>query len=246
MLWVCVISHNQNKWITPMLEALSGFPNKLFVLDKCRDGSRELLKRSQIPYIETECSGHGAAFARNAGAVSILETFPDADILFLDGDRVPHNVTFAKVKEGLEKFDEILIMCMEDIRKYQDLTREGVFKPYDFDIRKKHVGFDSKYNLWNAFYTCGFAMRNEAMLEVMSVCDGNLFAANLMGTYGYEDNVLGIECKMLGHKMAFMPSQCFLEGWVGNDKKHDKTEVYQREKANYALDCFANIIGYQR
>jgi hypothetical protein len=245
MLWVCIVSYKQDKFIEPMLEALTGFPNKLFVLDKCCDGSEQHLKRLGISYMNVSCEGHGAAYARNAGAIAIIENFPDADILFLDGDRIPHNLFYHDILEGLKQFDELLFMCKSDCRMMRRLTAEGAMRQFNIDLRYKHKGLESRWNLWNPFYTCGFAMRNAAIRQIMNVQEGNLFAAILMGCYGYEDNVLGIECAMLGHRMAFMPSEVYLEGWVGNDGSHNSTEVYQREKANYAIDCFAQLVGYK-
>lgn len=79
-----VISHNQKESIEPMRNAID-VPT-LFVLDRCTDGSQEKCKRLGVDFITNEIgSGRQVSRARNLGA----NKFPNDDILFLDGDRIP-------------------------------------------------------------------------------------------------------------------------------------------------------------
>jgi glycosyltransferase involved in cell wall biosynthesis len=111
---ICIIiSHNQKDYLKSFHETLNNCKH-LFVLDRCTDGSQQFCIDNNIPYVENLVGiGRQCSRARNIGA----SLFPNDDILFFDGDRVPK---FDITKLEQTPFDVTLVKSEIDIR--DDIT----------------------------------------------------------------------------------------------------------------------------
>lgn len=104
-----IISHNQSEYIEPISKAL-GNTKHLFVFDRCTDKSEAVAKKIGVDFVcNTEGDGRQCSRARNLGA----SLFPEDDILFLDGDRVP---LFDVSRLEVSQFDVTLVKSENDIR----------------------------------------------------------------------------------------------------------------------------------
>lgn len=252
MIWVCVISHNQKDDILPMLDVLrkGRFQNILFVLDRCKDGSRELLKREGVSFIEAKNFGHGAGQSREAGFEKIIgELDPEADILFLDGDRVPTEyLTYNLCLKCLSIADIGLTVAEDDIRirrgRYTTSV-PGKFTEHIFPVHDYCYG--GQYNLDNDFYTSGILMSNAAIVACAAVQDGFLFEPMLYGEYGYEDSYLGLLCTAFGFRIVWFPKECHLAGLLdGSDMAalHSKRHLDRVLMAQRIIEPILNDLGY--
>jgi len=237
MICVCVINHRQRESIQPMLEGLRTFGNVLFVLDRCfGDGSAELLDSCGVPYIECCNRGHGAGQSREAGFQCIMEqTDGKADILFLDGDRIPTGVTESLCETAVSLAD-VTQMCVEhDIRAARDrypLQEPGRFMSHSFELYNANKHYPAIYNLDNYVYTCGILISNRGLKRLSALQDGELFHHDFYGEYGYEDTALGIVMKMAGLTFGWFPSECRIAGCLNGDGFQGVNEEQRRHIAD--------------
>ncbi len=89
MINVVIIGQNEGKYIEKMYNSLKDYPySRIWVIDRCTDGSEKTLNGISEFYIKTPESWQGrkTSSARNLG-LSLCDK--NADVLFLDGDRYP-------------------------------------------------------------------------------------------------------------------------------------------------------------
>jgi glycosyltransferase involved in cell wall biosynthesis len=206
---IVVISRNQEAALPRMYRELikiSPVSNILFVLDRCTDGSADTLKELGANYLEkTEGFDFDAGGSRNLGE----KYFSDKDILFLDGDRVPVNLTPRLVLEALTLFDcSLLSTQINDDR--------GVWLTDKFEINPWFVPWPGNTK-WehpnNGVYTSGMLIKRSAINKVKSFQDGNvLFHKSFSGRYGYEDIYLGFLLCHLGCTCGAFPKWVYTEG----------------------------------
>lgn len=179
MIEVVIIGHNEGAHVERMLESLPASWRKVYVADRCTDGTVEkLLTRDDTLVVDTtpmKLEGRQTSFCRNLGLSHCSAT---SDILFLDGDRYP-------VEGDLEEAYETMrtdVLCLP--------LREDFRHPDDFDLNYGRV--------LSGFYSCGLLMRRKAIVAARDFQCGRLFDESLQSTWGIEDTALGDVCFHLG------------------------------------------------
>lgn len=217
MLYRVVISHNQ----TESIRKFPGGPSTVFVFD------------SPTEKDITECIAHGCNYVlmpyagnrganRNAGVQKILSTFDPRfnDIIeFFDGDRYPTTYNSDAIESLIDSrgIQCVLYSCEHDAR------HQKVYVPLS------GATIVDTGTLCNPFYSCGFAMRVSAILEVMAFNNGSLFEPRFT-RWGSEDQYLGLVCDYLHYKVA-ITCEVLLNGAVGGDA--DQHEDYRESLQTY-------------
>src|SRR5574343_262835 len=196
---IVIISKNQKDSIEKIINALRlNVPtaNRIFVLDRCNDGSSELLNKYNEYYIElSDRVGFCAGSARNDG---LKLTNPTNAVLFLDGDRIPNNFNIERINQMLYYFDISLIANKSDIRSW--------FR----NIPTININFNrANNNVWSS----AILLRRSAINKISEVVgNGNLFDPIFDGHWGCEDEYLGDVAIHFGMISGGFPSSIYVEG----------------------------------
>ena len=232
MIFVCVLCHNQAEYIEPMLEALDDFSESIiYMLDKCTDGSEAILRKRGIPYLKLQCKGHGAAEARQRGFEYIMDISDGAaDILFLDGDRIPNVLTEAICEDALKHGDIALFRTEDDHRITRNIWKnftKSKYRVLNCPIYNKDKNAYNPYEFnWDCYvYGCGLLFSNRAMKKIASVQDGYLFNPATWGDWGYEETFTGLVALTVGLKIIFMPDEIRLQGYLCRKPSEKKSYV---------------------
>ena len=221
MLNIIIIGHNERESMPKMLESLKRtFPRakRIWVLDRCDDGSEEYIDSQGEIYIRTPNSWEGrrVSSARNLG-LSFADK--DADILFLDGDRY--------IVEGKNDF----------LRKKKDIVLLKVEKD-ERDDDKWFTKYSQVYgHIHNAFYSCGIFFKRSAVDKVLEY-QGEFFDTSIEQYWGVEDVHLGDVCFNLGLTCC-IHDKFRLHGQFDNSKKIPMDAWKARIRKRLTLD---NII----
>jgi hypothetical protein len=204
MISVVVISRNQRSALERMLAALEAqVPEcpRIFVLDRCTDDSQAFLEgRGERFLAKTSGFAFEAGATRDAG-LALVD--PGHDVLFLDADRAPVNLSPDLLEEALARFDLCLLKGAEDpLRPW--------FAP-EFRLNP------AMGHLQNGVFTCGFSIRRTAMETIRKFQDGRLFHPAFDGVWGCEDNYLGDLVRVLGLCCGGFPDTTFVQGVVGDN-----------------------------
>jgi len=202
-LTVMVISRDQENTIADMdasiKRCLPGV-DVLYVLDRCSDDSKGVLDGIGARYvIKEEGFGFDAPGARNFG-VKHLE---GRDVLFLDGDRSPHNLEGSLVKEALNRYDMTVVSV--EFSDHRTWFTDG------FMSNPWFKGWPG-YRQDNGVYTCGILMKSSAINTIQTHQEGNLFHKSFTGRYGEEDLHLGFLSHELGLSCGAFPKHCYVDG----------------------------------
>jgi MoaA/NifB/PqqE/SkfB family radical SAM enzyme len=196
---IVIISKNQKQSIKKMLDILKfDIPtaNRIFVLDRCTDGSKELLESQHEFFIErNDAVGFCAGSARNIG---LKHTNPEHDVLFLDGDRIPHNLNYERIVQMLYYFNISMIKNEKD-------TRNWFVNIPSINTQMTK----SNNNVWSS----AILLRRTAINKISEIVgDGNLFDPIFDGNWGCEDEYLGDVAISLGMLSGGFPSTIYVEG----------------------------------
>jgi MoaA/NifB/PqqE/SkfB family radical SAM enzyme len=196
---IVIISKNQEKSIKEMMFRLRiDIPtaNRIFVLDRCSDGSKEMLESYNEFFVERhDAVGFCAGSARNIG---LKHTNPEHDVLFLDGDRIPHNLNYERIVQMLYYFNVSMIKNETDTRNW------FVNVP---SINTQYRNYNN--NVWSS----AILLRRTAITKISEIVgDGNLFDPTFDGNWGCEDEYLGDVATSLGMLSGGFPSTIYVEG----------------------------------
>lgn len=217
---IVVISKNQAKSLEQMINTLRidiPIANRIFVLDRCTDGSKELLERNNEFFVErTDAEGFCAGSARNLG---LKYTNPEHDVLFLDGDRIPHNLNYERIAQMLYYFDISMIKNEKD-------SRNWFVNIPSINIHR----YKTNNNVWSS----AILLRRSAVNKISEVVgNGNLFDPIFDGHWGCEDEYLGDVAYSLGMISGGFPSHIYVEGTTtasNNTSDEYRNQVEKRNK----------------
>ena len=217
---IVIISKNQKASLEQMINTLKfDIPNanRIFVLDRCTDGSKELLESYNETYIErNDAVGFCAGSARNIG---LKHTNPEHDILFLDGDRIPHNLNYERIVQMLYYFNISMIKNKSDTRSWF-VNVPSINTQYD------------KYN--NNVRSSAILLRRTAINEISNIVgNGNIFDPIFDGNWGCEDEYLGDVAYSLGMISGGFPSHIYVDGTTTpstNSSDEYRNQVEKRNK----------------
>lgn len=216
---VIITSQNQYAFLPELLNSiLLQLPtaNRLFVLDRCTDESKEFLKSKNERFIEnTEGEGFLAGYSRDLG----LKKLGIENTLFLDGDRILNNFKQEDVDFAFDIADICLIKIQDDFRKNFKKT---------FTVNPEF----GKYH--NDVFTCGLTIRKEMIQKIVEVQDGRLFHKNFDGNFGEEDRFMGDMAFHLGGTCWLFPEHVYLSG--GFSKASDQYRYKLQRKIRYRLN----------
>lgn len=220
---IVIISKNQADVLPNMVNTLKiTLPNfkRIFVLDRCDDDSEKILIGLNEKYVTNSVGvGFCAGTARSIGAKVSNQT---NDLLFLDGDRIPSNITEQLVYESLYYYDICLIKADNEPRKW--FLDDFTFNPY-YGLEESHV------------WTCGFSIRRDAVNVISKISNNALFDNIFDGEYGWEDLHMGDIAYHLGLTCGGFPSNVFVQGALSlvylNDNsryvEQNRLRMYMRE-----------------
>ena len=225
---VVIISQNQKNDIYNMLNTLKlSIPtaNRIFILDRCIDDSNKLLSKYNEQYIELENRiGFCAGSARNAG---LKLTNPTNDVLFLDGDRIPHNLNIERIIQMLYYFDISVISHKIDNRKWFS------------DIPSINTNFN---NYSNGIWSSAILLRRSAINKIIEIVgNDNLFDPIFDGNWGCEDEYLGDVAKYLHMSCGGFPNFIYVDGDTTIADKSKLGYSEQVEKRNKLRSNLFNI-----
>lgn len=217
---IVIISKNQKQAIEKMLKVLTfDLPNcnRIFVLDRCTDGSKEFLESQNEFFIERhDAEGFCAGSARNLG---LKYTNPEHDVLFLDGDRIPHNLNYERIAQMLYYFNISMIKNEKDTRNW------FVNVP---SINTQYRNYNN--NVWSS----AILLRRTAINEISNIVgNGNIFDTIFDGNWGCEDEYLGDVAYSLGMISGGFPSHIYVEGTTTpstNSSDEYRNQVEKRNK----------------
>lgn len=191
---VVVISHNQAKYIPDFERVLCNYEH-VYVIDRPSEPYP-----SGIPAIYNLVgNGFLAGRMRDIGATC----FPDSDILFLDGDKVPSG-NLASLDNM--PFECILLGVENDPRThFFDGTTHAISLPED------------PLEQINGCYSCGILYRKKLIKRFREINEGRIFHPCFDGTWGDEDSWNGdiINCE---HIPIGCTSEVILGGSIGGCK----------------------------
>lgn len=198
-LSIVIINKDQEVAIPLMVEALKKqLPNteRCFVLDRCVDKSKQILIDLGEKFVENhEGVGFCAATARNLGLNNVNI---NNDVLFLDGDRIPYNLSIDLIQQALDTFDLTLIKCEIDKAR-----------PWFTDSFRSNPHYHT-FN--NCVWSCGFSIRRSAIENIKTINNGRLFNELFNGRWGYEDLNLGDMALVLNLTCGAFPDFTYLDG----------------------------------
>lgn len=173
MLSIVIIGHNEANFIIRMLASLKNIDAKrIWVLDRCDDGSAELLEDCGEFYITTSdtLKGRQTSHSRNLGLSHCDKV---SDVIFLDGDRFIVNGDL-NIFHDYDK-DISLMLLENDHRNLLDIN-------------------ESYGEVHNGFYSCGVFFKRNAINKVLEFQNGEFFKEDIQDVWGIEDTYLGDVC----------------------------------------------------
>lgn len=203
MVYRIIISHGQSAHLA---QFPVGVPT-VAVFDAYTDADAQMCHELGYAPVVVPRSGNRGA-NRNAGLQHLLEgalLAPDDIVEFFDGDRYPVHYPPGRMSwlMGAYGLSVLLYTCEQDTRREKIRIGEGSTALVDTGT------------LCNPFYSCGFAMRAGALLDVCRFNGGPLFEPRFTG-WGCEDQYLGLVCDRLGLRVA-LTTEILLRGSVGGD-----------------------------
>ena len=201
MITVLIISQNQSNHTISMVQSLRAqLPSikRLFILDRCTDNTASILSELNEQYIEKHTgNGFEAGATRDFGLNYIND---NDDVLLLDGDRIPINLSIDLLSFAVKNYDSTLLKAERDYRKW--------FKE-SFTLNPKI----SQPN--NEFATCGCLLKRSVIDNIRNQQNGRLFNPIFDGNWGLEDYYLGYLIHHNNFSCAGFPNSLYVMGGVG-------------------------------
>lgn len=183
---IVVINRNQQKFVEPMCMALAPL-HPIFVFDRCEPVDSVTHK------VNHDGDGFLAGRMRDIGAEGI-----DDDILFLDGDKIPHGDIVADIEQLKDKYDAICygIAGEKENSEYRSFMRnDGV----DGIVTWQASGFPYA----SGCYSCGLWLSRDIIRKVRELNGGRIFHPDFDGIWGDEDNFLADEINAVGGRIGY-------------------------------------------
>lgn len=202
MSYRIIISHHQ-------AEHLSKFPIDLptaVVFDAYEDVDAYTCHDLGFqPVIVPQAGNRG--FNRNKGLEYLMNgaLIAQEDVIeFFDGDRYPVYYNPCAVQRLMDRhaLDGMLFMCQADTRDNLDVPSSGAL-------------LVDTGALCNPFYSCGFAMRFNAIEKVLKFNKGCFFESSF-DQWGCEDQYMGLVCAHLNLRIG-ITKEYLLNGSVGGN-----------------------------
>lgn len=182
MVDVVIIGRDEGAWLEAMLSAMPKGWRVIYIADRCEDGTfgRLMADGRADASVNTWrfCFGDGrmTSTCRNYGCALRRQ---GADVLFLDGDRVPSSAD--DLRAAVEA-------CQTDV----------LLLPLEEDGRTPEVFANAYGRVMNGFYSCGLFIKADALRRVEEFQGGKVFDEELQRWWGVEDTYLGDVCYHLG------------------------------------------------
>jgi hypothetical protein len=206
--------------VNALKELLPTF-KRIFVLDRCTDKSESVLSDLNEYYVKNDIGiGFCAGTARSLGA---KYSDPYSDILFLDGDRIPSNLNEQLIYNALHLYDITLIKGEIEPRKW--FSDDFTYNP-NYGLADSHV------------WTCGFAIRREAIQVISKINHNNLFNNLFDGEYGWEDLHLGDVAYHCGLTCGGFPKSSYVEGELSLVYLDDKPRYLEQNRLRMSMREF--------
>jgi hypothetical protein len=234
-----IIMQNQKEFIVDMRKAVREASNDIFWgLDRCTDGSEELLRELGETNIIVNSEGEGflAGKMRDMVLDEILKSDYDVVIMF-DGDRIPIGLTREAIISEMNNFD-VSVMLTDD-KEIPDIR-------FTDDSVKRGERARSIQNL----ATAGVMIKRKFIDRVRTIkfLKNRCFFAEFDGTWGCEDVVFGACLYTKGAIVGF--SNIIISGTLfypnfSEQRKTDPSLIKQYEIHDRIFN-YLHIPGYSR
>lgn len=231
---VVVISHNQSRYVRPMIQALRAqlpFVPITMVFDRCTDDSVAIAEKEGIAHVVNRQDGFvgfRAGSNRNIGK----DLNPNKHILFLDGDRIPSGLNMDLVKRAATFFG---ITCISLGPHHE--RRGGLAFSSGFKKNTQVWPGSITHHQDNSVYSSGVMVSREVIQDIGNTLDGQLFLNRFDGVHGDEDIMLGNIAGLLGYTAGFFPISVSTAG------EPDTCGLQDRPPANrWVTIAFINMI----
>ncbi|HPY04077.1 MAG TPA: hypothetical protein PL161_12720 [Spirochaetota bacterium] len=180
---VIIISHNQAASIHDMRKALKSVKaDRLWVLDRCSDDSAQLLSGETV-VTNKEGRGFLAGKMRDIGLDEVLKGDYD-EVVFLDGDRIPQNISDNIINEEMQNSDCIIF--------HRDLP----------EIDEQYFKLLNVPRIVTQVYSVGLCVKTKFLKMIRSKCPSKrCFNPVFDGEWGFEDYFFGLELFLLGARI---------------------------------------------
>jgi len=180
---VIIISHNQAASIHDMRKALKSVKaDRLWVLDRCSDDSAQLLSGETV-VTNKEGRGFLAGKMRDIGLDEVLKGDYD-EVVFLDGDRIPQNISDNIINEEMQNSDCIIF--------HRDLP----------EIDEQYFKLLNVPRIVTQVYSAGLCVKTKFLKMIRSKCPSKrCFNPVFDGEWGFEDYFFGLELFLLGARI---------------------------------------------
>jgi len=225
-----------------------------FILDRCTDNSLDIIKsiKSSIPidYVEKKTGKNfSAGNTRNFG-FSVYKSrygIPDK-VLFMDGDCIPNRYVISEHIENLNRIDAPSVSCgrrkaydkngidVGDRRDtdYNNLMNEKDTRDVIFSNRNGKLLHSLIYHKdFVATHSCNLSMNKKAIdlcininNRISTTKEDQIFNSRFDGTWGYEDNFIGLLLFVTNGYIFSCSNKSFVE------HKYHKTRVRIRSRKN--------------
>lgn len=178
-----IISHNQSNSIPDMLTSLKQIKaDRFWVIDRCIDNSLDLLSGETIIANE-EGRGFLAGLMRDIGLDVVLRG-DYTEVIFLDGDRIPQNISDNIINEEMQNSDCIIF--------HRDLP----------EIDEQYFKLLNVPRIVTQVYSAGLCVKTKFLKMIRSKCPSKrCFNPVFDGEWGFEDYFFGLELFLLGARI---------------------------------------------
>lgn len=180
---VIIISHNQAASIPDMLKSLKTInADRFWVLDRCTDNSAKLLSGETV-VTNKEGRGFLAGLMRDIGLDVVLRG-DYTEVIFLDGDRIPQNISDNIINEEMQNSDCIIF--------HRDLP----------EIDEQYFKLLNVPRIVTQVYSAGLCVKTKFLKMIRSKCPSKrCFNSVFDGEWGFEDYFFGLELFLLGARI---------------------------------------------
>ena len=180
---VIIISHNQAASIPDMLKSLKAIKaDRIWVLDRCSDDSAQLLSGETV-VTNKEGRGFLAGLMRDIGLDVVLRG-DYTEVIFLDGDRIPQNISDNIINEEMQNSDCIIF--------HRDLP----------EIDEQYFKLLNVPRIVTQVYSAGLCVKTKFLKMIRSKCPSKrCFNPVFDGEWGFEDYFFGLELFLLGARI---------------------------------------------
>lgn len=251
---VIIPSHNQVKHIPEIIqnyEKQTLLPDLLlFVLDRCKDNSEEILRSTvcklRIEYITKETGENfSAGLTRDFGVEYIQKNYPEYEmIVFTDGDCIPSNKLIELHYENIKQSNKSIVSC--GMRNKQKESGEWEIderlsplwiNEFSFNDKNSRLIVSNQLTLDNIFtYSCNFAFNKNAIelcqnINVLLSNSKRVFNPEFDGSWGGEDSFVSHCLYRTGNYILLTTKDCYVDHfWHIESSKIDKNKKLTLQK----------------